>query len=210
MKADYWETRFSAEGEMWKFEPADSAWIVLELFRKNRLRKILIPGMGYGRNARLFANNGFQVTGIEISQSAISLARANGMNFPVHHGSVVHMPFDNDTYDGIFCYATAHLLNKNERRKFISECYKQLNPGGFMVFTVASDRMSLFGQGKKLSTNRYRIQPGLDVYFYTDAALESEFGPYHIIEYRDIEEPVKFMENQQPVLLKLVICRKTE
>lgn len=210
LKADYWESKFSSEGEMWKFEPSDSAILALELFQKHGFRKILVPGMGYGRNARLFHGNGFDVTGIEISQSAIQLAREKGMNFRMYHGSVAQMPFDNDLYDGIFCYAVAHLLGKHQRRHFIRECYRQLTPGGIMIFTVAPTTMSLFGSGKKLSTNRFCVQPGLNVYFYTDEAIVEEFGPYHIIENREIAEPVKFMDDQPPILLKFVICRKME
>lgn len=68
----------------------------------NRLNRILIPGFGYGRNAKLFIENGFDVTGIEISQSAIDLAKTNGLNCMIHHGSVTSMPFDDKIYDGIF------------------------------------------------------------------------------------------------------------
>jgi hypothetical protein len=38
----------------------------------------LIPGIGYGRNAKLFIDNGLKVTGIEIADSAISIADSNG------------------------------------------------------------------------------------------------------------------------------------
>jgi hypothetical protein len=74
MQADYWETKFKEEGIAWKFEPSDSALIALDLFKANQLNKILIPGVGYGRNAKVFCDNGFNVTGIEISQTAIDLA----------------------------------------------------------------------------------------------------------------------------------------
>jgi len=61
---DYWESRFKNEGAMWKFEPSDSAIKALELFKYWKLIDILIPGFGYGRNAGLFLENGFKVTGI--------------------------------------------------------------------------------------------------------------------------------------------------
>jgi hypothetical protein len=85
---EYWESRFKDEGAMWKFEPSDSALFAINLFKSNRINNILIPGIGYGRNARLFFENGFQITGIEISQSAIDLAKVNGLDCTIHHGSV--------------------------------------------------------------------------------------------------------------------------
>lgn len=39
------------------------------------VKNILIPGIGYGRNAQVFRENGMSVTGIEISQTAIDLAK---------------------------------------------------------------------------------------------------------------------------------------
>jgi SAM-dependent methyltransferase len=205
---EYWESRFKDEGVMWKFDPADSAYFALNTFRENGFSKILIPGMGYGRNAKIFHENGFEVTGIEISASAIQLAQENGLSFTMHCGSVTQMPFDNDVYDGIFCYALLHLLDKKERKLFLENCYNQLKPGGMMIFTVASTEMSLFGSGEKLSENRFRISKGLEVYFYDNITVEKEFADFGLTEYRDIAEPVKFMENQEPIKMKLVVCHK--
>lgn len=43
------------------------------------------------------------VTGIEISETAIFLARTQlGLEIPIHHGSVSNMPFDARWYDGVF------------------------------------------------------------------------------------------------------------
>jgi len=116
---EYWESRFKNEGEMWKSEPSDSAINAVSLFKYEKIDQILIPGFGYGRNTRLFIDNGFKVTGIEISRSAIELARADRIECKIHHDSVNSMPFDNEKYNGIFCYAMIHLLNKKERYKFI-------------------------------------------------------------------------------------------
>ncbi|MCP2043963.1 methyltransferase domain-containing protein [Pontibacter sp. HSC-36F09] len=105
-------------------EPADSAIATLKLFRENRLHKILIPGFGYGRNAKIFTDAGFKVTGIEISETAIKLAQKHYKDdVKVHHGSVNAMPFDQEVYDGIFCYALIHLLSTDERIKLIQNCY---------------------------------------------------------------------------------------
>jgi SAM-dependent methyltransferase len=205
---EYWEYRFKNEGAMWKFEPSDSATSALKLFKSEKINKILIPGFGYGRNAKLFVDNGFQVTGIEISGSAIDIARYNGLNCKIHHGSVTSMPFDRQKFDGVFCYATIHLLNKPDRKKFLWACYDQLIKNGLMVFVVATTDNGLYGSGKYISRNRYEIAKGLKVYFYDSDSVIKEFSDFGIIACNDIGEPVKFMEGQEPVNLKYVICRK--
>lgn len=206
---EYWESRFKNEGAMWQFEPADSAYNTLELFKKEQITKILIPGFGYGRNAGLFINNGFDVTGIEISQSAIELARKNGLRCTIHHGSVTSMPFDNEIFEGIYCYALIHLLNTNERKKFLKSCFDQLAENGIMIFLATSKQTPLFGKGRFLSKDRYQISSGLKAFFYDNESILDEFSPYGLIGSKVIEEPIKFIEGEKPLKLISVMCRKT-
>lgn len=204
----FWEEKYKQIGLLWKFEPADSAIKARDLFAEKRFRKILIPGVGYGRNARLFVESGFEVTGIEISETAIQLARESGLDFPVHHGSVNQMPFNDTIYDGIFCYALIHLLNQNERRQFLKNCYNQLRTDGIMVFLVVSKEYQLYGNGKLVSKDRFRIDKGLDVFFYDSATIEKEFGRCGMMEYHEMDEPVKHLDNEEPMKFFQVVCRK--
>jgi SAM-dependent methyltransferase len=205
---EYWESKFKTEGPMWDFLPADSATQAVKLFKSNNLRDILIPGFGYGRNGKIFIENDFDVTGIEISKSAIDIAKANNINCMIHHGSVTDMPFDKRIFDGIYCYALIHLLNKKAREVFLQSCFKQLKTGGFMVFTVASTNTGMFGMGKKLSNNRFKISTGLNVFFYDALSIKEEFSPFGLIEYKEVEEPIKFMKDQPHIKLVAVTCKK--
>jgi SAM-dependent methyltransferase len=201
---------FQKIGSAWSFEPTDSALQVSELFAYKNFSKILIPGVGFGRNAKPFVEKGIEVTGIEISETAIRLARENGLVFPIHHGSVAQMPFDDAVYDGIYCYALIHLLNQNERREFLKNCYNQLRKGGLMVFiTVSKGYAKLYENGKPVSKDRFRIKNGLDVFFYDSVSIEREFGKFGSIEYREIEESVKHMPTEEPMKFWMVVCRKT-
>src|SRR5690606_41449533 len=68
-------TRRSSDLKMWGEEPAEVTLEVNSLFLENNFTNILIPGFGYGRNAKIFIENGFNVTGIEISETAIAISR---------------------------------------------------------------------------------------------------------------------------------------
>jgi SAM-dependent methyltransferase len=208
--SEFWDTMFQKIGTMWHFEPADSTLFARDLFAQNKLQKILIPGVGYGRNAKTFVESGFDVTGIEISGTAIQLAREHGLDFPIYHGSVAQMPFDDLGYDGIYCYALIHLLNQKERRRFLKNCYNQLRIGGIMVFVaVSKGNLKLYGNGKLIGKDRFRIQNGLQVFFYDSVSIEQEFGKFGLVEYREIEEPVKHMPNEEPMKFWMVVCRKS-
>lgn len=192
---------------MWGFEPAESAIFAKDLFLEKGIQHILIPGIGYGRNAKIFLDNGIHVTGIEISKTAIELAKTqNHLDIPIYFGSVTDMPFDDQLYNGIFCYALIHLLNRAERKKFISDCFHQLNPGGYMVFASISKNDSLYGKGKQLSKDRFEMTKGAKLFFYDEDSIKREFGNYGLIDTIEIDEPIKSEPGHPPMKFTLIIC----
>src|SRR5690554_2910302 len=93
-KPEFWESNFIEKQEMWGFEPSRSAVLAKEFFVQQSVKSILIPGIGYGRNAQVFRDSGIAVTGIEISKTAIEMARKHyGTAMTIYHGSVTDMPF---------------------------------------------------------------------------------------------------------------------
>jgi len=206
---NFWETKYLNEKTSWGWEPSDSSIRASDFFLANSVKELLLPGIGYGRNAKVFLDNDIRVTGIEIAKSAIEMAKsAGGLDIPIYHGSVTHMPFDDQQYDGIFCYALIHLLNQQERKSFIRNCYQQLKPDGYMIFTVISVKSSMFGKGKFLSPNRYELTKGLNVFFYDQASVEKEFKDYGLMEITELDEPIKFMANEPPLKCIWIKCRK--
>jgi len=205
---EFWESSFIENQMMWGFEPSDSAILTKDFFLKKNVKDILIPGIGYGRNAKVFIENGINVKGIEISKTAIELARKNELNIPIFHGSVTDMPFDDKLYDGIFCYALIHLLNDREREKLIKDCYNQLKPNGYMIFTTISKEAPMFGKGKQLGKDYFEIMEGVKMFFYDAESIKQEFGKYGLIEFSEIVEPHKNMENKPPFKFLMVKCQK--
>tara|TARA_R110002049_G_scaffold3514_2_gene26323 strand:+ start:2694 stop:3161 length:468 start_codon:yes stop_codon:yes gene_type:complete len=153
---EFWESNFKEKQEMWGFKPAQCAMLAKDFFLEKSIKKILIPGIGYGRNARPFIDDGFEVTGIEISKTAMELARKHhGTIMTIYHGSVTDMPFDSRKYEGIYCHALIHLLDKKAREKLILDCYDQLTDNGYMIFTAITKKAPNFGKGKPISKDRY-------------------------------------------------------
>jgi SAM-dependent methyltransferase len=174
---EFWEIAFNKMQMMWGLAPTVSAVEAAARFAHAGARNALIPGIGYGRNAKPFIERGIAVTGIEISGTAIALARAElGMQFPIHHGSVSNMPFDEQTYDGIYCHGLLYLLDAAGRAKCIEDCKRQLAPGREMVFTLISKDAPMYAQGPKLGEDWYERLPGLPMYFYDEHSVRREFG----------------------------------
>lgn len=205
---EFWETSFIEKQTMWGFEPTDAAIMTKDFFLEKKVKDILIPGIGYGRNAKVFIDNGINVTGIEISQTAINLARQNGLDIPIFHGPVNDMPFDNKHYDGLFCHALLHLLNKQEREKFIEDCYHQLKPGGYMIFTTVSQKAPMFGKGTQLDKDYYEIMEGVKMFFYDAETVQQDFKNYGLIEFSEIDEPNKHAANHSSINFLVITCKK--
>lgn len=205
---EFWESSFIENQMMWGFQPSDSAIFTKDFFLEKKVKDILIPGIGYGRNAKIFIDSGINVTGIEISKTAIDLARQNGLNISIFHGSVTDMPFDSKLYDGIFCYALIHLLSKCERDKFIKDCYNQLKPNGYMIFTTISKEAPMFGKGKQLGKDYFEIMKGLKMFFYDSDSIKQEYGKYGLVDFSEIVESHKNTENKPPFKFIMVKCKK--
>jgi len=198
--AEFWESHFKEKNEMWGFEPARSAVITKDFFAGQAVQNVLIPGIGYGRNARIFAEAGMSVTGIEVSETAIALAAKHyGTGMTIYHGSVTDMPFDNTLYDGIFCHALIHLLDSREREKLIRDCFNQLTENGYMFFSAISKEAHTYGQGRELGKDRFELFGGISMFFYDKASIHSEFEQTGLFEIKEITDTYPFF---------LIKCRK--
>lgn len=201
---EFWEEAFKNKQIMWGEQPTISAIETCKYFKRSGFQKILILGFGYGRNARPFLDSGFEVTGIEISKTAIELThQLLGDEIKVFHGSVGDMPFDQETYDGIFCHALIHLLKSDERKQLLTNCKAQLRSGGVMVFTAITKHASTYGAGEKLGKDLFKTKDGVELFFYDEESIKEEFEQFGSVEATVIEEipTTKFWK---------IMCRKDD
>lgn len=197
---EVWEKSFKENQAMWGFDPARSAVMARDFFLQKSIKNVLIPGIGYGRNAQIFKDSGMDITGIEISETAIKMAKEHyGESMTMYHGSVTDMPFDDQQYDGIFCYALIHLLNQNERKKLIQDCYNQLAEGGYMIFTAISKEAPTYGKGKFISKDRYGVFDRIKMFFYDEESINVEFQSAGLFEVSKVTENFPFF---------LIKCKK--
>ncbi|THH37973.1 class I SAM-dependent methyltransferase [Neolewinella litorea] len=197
---EFWEQHFRKKQEMWGREPARSALLARDLFLKQGVKSVLVPGFGYGRNARVFTAAGMHVTGIEISATAIQLAREHfGTDLDVFHGSVTDMPFDDRKYDAVYCHALIHLLDARERTDLIRNCFAQLRTDGLMIFTAVTRQPPGYGHGDRVGPHRYERHRGARIFYYDPAAVQAEFGACGLVDIRKVQEDQ---------LMFLIQCRK--
>ena len=203
---EFWESVFTEKQMMWGVEPTRAAVLASDDFAARGVKRVLIPGVGYGRNAAPFLERGMSVTGIEISGTAIALARsALGLDFIIHHGPVANMPYDRRQYEGVFCHGLIHLLDEGGRAKLIRDAHAALAPGGRMIFTTISKKAPMYGQGARLGDDRYEVFPGVQMYFHDADSVQRDFAPHGLVELSEIDEPGP---SGRSLPFINVICRK--
>jgi SAM-dependent methyltransferase len=113
---------------------------VLVDFSRYRDRKVLEIGCGIGTDLVRFARAGARVTGIDLSETAVILARGN---FEQHGlagvadlrvGDGGALPFPDATFDLVYCHGV--LQYAADPRAVVAEAHRVLAPGGEAIFMV--------------------------------------------------------------------------
>ena len=102
-------------------------------------RALLEVGCGIGTDLVRFARGGARVTGIDLSENAVELARRNlelngldGVDLQVANGE--SMPFADETFDVV--YAHGVIQYTADPTRMIAECHRVLRTGGSAIVMV--------------------------------------------------------------------------
>ncbi len=208
---DYWNERFSDEGEIWGIKPSKTAYYALKLFKSLNVRSVIVPGAGYGRNTKLFSKAGFKVVGVEISDDAIKEALKFDPKSRFYRRTVLEMDSINGKFDAIYCFNLLHLFREKERILFIEKCNNVLNDDGFAFFVVFSDKEESFGKGKKVEKNTFESKPGRIAHYFTREDLLAHFNNFDVIEIGEMTDEENHGKAREHIhRLRYVFCSKRE
>lgn len=107
--------------------------------------RVLDLGSGTGRNAFYFAEMGNHVTGLEISKTAVEIAKENAKNAGLTVSYIKQsigekFPSEDKGFDVLLDVTSSNSLTESEREVFLSEADRVLKPGGyFFTKTLCKD-----------------------------------------------------------------------
>lgn len=146
---EYWNTRIH-DAELSEHDPGtrgffddldeyhfDKLNYLLEMVDYNGFRgkKVLEIGCGIGTDLARFAAGGADVTALDLSGSAIELARKNfslrGLAGAIAEGNGEDLPFDDDHFDMVFAHGV--LQYTEDTQKMVDEARRVLKPGGLFI-----------------------------------------------------------------------------
>lgn len=173
----------------WNIETPPEALVNLVESGKVKPCKTLDLGCGAGNYAIYLAGRGFDVSGMDISPTAIEYARENARKKGAKCRFLVcdvlgDMDEVRETFDFAYDWELLHHIFPEKRKKYVENVQKILNPGGKYLSVCFSGKDPGFdGSGKYRKT---RI--GTVLYFSDEEELRILFEPYfNIIELKTIE-----------------------
>lgn len=104
--------------------------------------RILDAGCGPGLYCERFANAGFDVTGIDISENSIKYAKesaaSKGLNIVYINENYLNMKFYN-AFDAVFIiWQDFCVLSHDDRAQFLDKVFNALRPEGYFVFDAST------------------------------------------------------------------------
>ena len=120
-------------------------------FGAYRGQRVLDVGCGVGTDLARFAKGGAIVTGVDISSSAIALAKQNcaqqRLQADLREADGEHLPFDDNAFDFVFAHGVVQYTTHDQA--LVDECRRVLKPGGTAMFQ-AYNRISWLNALSKL------------------------------------------------------------
>jgi len=164
------------------FQSHDSAEAIknlLELFIENLDgKKILDVGCGPGRDAKFFADLGYEVVGIDLSEKLLEIARKNVPKAKFYLMDMRNLDFPNNYFDGIWACASFLHVPRKDAQKTLNEFYRVLRENGLIYISVKEGRGERF-----VKSNQYGEKERYFVYYsYAELRKLIENGGFKVFE----------------------------
>jgi ubiquinone/menaquinone biosynthesis C-methylase UbiE len=116
--------------------------------------QLLEIGCGPGSNIWFMAREGFSVTGIDGSETAIRIARerlaGEALDGDLRVGDFARLPWGDATFDGVVENVSLYCNPRANIRLALAEVYRVLKPGAPFLSSFFSDRTWGYGQGQMI------------------------------------------------------------
>lgn len=169
---------------------------LVELVQSGKVRpcKTIDLGCGAGNYAIYLASQGFEVTGVDSSPTAIKIATENAQKRGVRCRFIVadllgDLHEVKETFDFGYDWELLHHIFPEDREKYVKNVYNLLNPGAQYLSVCFSEKDQQFGGVGKFR----KTQLGTTLYFSSESEIRDLFSLYFTIkELKTIEISTKF------------------
>ncbi len=158
--------------------------VFVELVRAGELHKgvVLDVGCGTGENALYLAENGFSVTGIDLTDRAIAEARAKGarrgLKVDFRVGNALSLEFKDGIFDNVIDSGLFHTFNDNDRPVYAREIARVLaRRGGYFMLCFSEKEPTNWGGPRRVTRGEIEgtFTPLFKINYIRDTVFATRF-----------------------------------
>jgi len=163
---------------------------------KSNVRRILDAGCGNGKHVVFFAEQGFKVYGVDISEEAIKIASAwlslKRLKATLQVGDITSLPFPDQYFDVIISHGVLDHIAFQDAKKAVREISRTCSKGAYIYITLRSTEDSECGRGKEVGKNTFILERGYEKgllqHFFNQSEIEQLFRGFKIFDIECHEE----------------------
>lgn len=118
---------------------------------------ILDLGCGSGRDAKIFSEEGYRVTGVDLSARMIQVASAAAPFAKFKQMDMRKLEFNNETFGGIWAVASLLHLPKKDLTQCLHECNRVLKKEGLLYVGVKVGKGEQFEPDTRYGKDAYKF-----------------------------------------------------
>ncbi|MFI5341245.1 MAG: class I SAM-dependent methyltransferase [Candidatus Methylomirabilales bacterium] len=177
----FWDARY-ADALVYGTEPTSVARRLVAVFRAHGVRSILEAGCGSGRDALLYAREGFEVTGTEISGNALQWVRqraqAEGLQITLLRDDLAETRLRPGSFDATVAIHVIHLQPAPVRQTMANQLWRLTRDGGLIAMANLSVNEAGFAAWDPDPEPNTRVDPkGKVIHFFDEADLRALLPP---------------------------------
>lgn len=136
-----WEQNYKNNNNLWGIKPENTLEIYQSLVKKG---KILDLGIGEGRNSLLFAKEGFEIEGVDISQTALIKCEKLFKNFNCKYSLFNHLienyKFLSNNYSLVISSWSLNFMKKTDAINIFKNAQNSIISGGIIYLGVFTQK----------------------------------------------------------------------
>lgn len=192
---NFWEEKYKASNEEIEIYPDNLVIDYIDYIPKG---KVLDLGIGEDRNSLYLARKGFEVEGIDISDTLISRLKSinnqQNLGMKLRTADIRNINIDVDKYTFILATAVLHYFRKIDAEEILNKMKKGINKDGFVYVSVFSIEDSSYS-GQIKSGEAEQVGNG-EIFIKKDGIYRSYYSKEELLAHFEGFEMVSFINSR--------------